>query len=148
MAKIKNLMKPVEPSEYKQHCAVIKFCEMMSWQYPELRLINASMNGAWIPNTDPEIKGRGVLKNFKWRIIAILKAAGCMKSGFPDLHLPVARGKWHALFIELKKSSRHKPSDLQIWWLRELTALDNYACVCYGENHAKKTIIEYVRGAL
>lgn len=147
MTKIKNLMKPPEPSEQQIQKNIIKFCDLMSGQYPELNLINASMNGLWIPHTHAGIKEK-IIQQFKWRIIKILQAVGCLRKGFPDLNLPVARGKWHALYIELKKSNNEKPTDDQIWWLRRLTAEGNYACVCYGEGHAKATLIEYLRGCL
>lgn len=146
MAKIKNLMKPPEPSEYSQQCNVVKFCAIMSAQYPPLKLINASMNGLWIPNTHPGIKNK-IIENFKWRIIATLKLTGCLRKGFPDLNLPVASGKWHGLYIELKKESG-EPSEEQKWWLRQLTHQGYYACVCKGENAAKRVLIQYLLGEL
>ena len=73
-----------------------------------------------------------------------LKAEG-VKSGVPDIFLPVARGGAHGLFIELK-TEKGKPSVNQREWVGDL-GLNGYAAVfCYGWEHAKDTILEYLKG--
>ena len=71
-------------------------------EYPQLRLLLA------IPN--------GGLRN---KITAAkLKAQG-VKAGVPDLFLPVARGRYHGLWIEMKKEGG-KLSEAQNIWARWL----------------------------
>lgn len=52
------------------------------------------------------------------RTAANLKRQG-VKAGVPDLHLPVARGGYNGLYIELKVGS-NKPTQLQKKWLSSL----------------------------
>ena len=54
---------------------------------------------------------------------AHLKRMG-VKSGVPDLHLPVPRKGFHGLYIELKSAKGHV-SDNQKWWLEHLTRQGN-----------------------
>jgi VRR-NUC domain len=144
---MRKLKRPPEPSEYSQQCNIVKFCNLMAPQYPDLELINASMNGLWIPNTHPGIKN-SIIEKFKWKIIKILKACGCLRKGFPDLNLPVPRKHYHGLYIELKKESGKGPSEDQKWWIRQLTKKGYYACVCIGENAAKRILIQYLNEEL
>lgn len=44
-----------------------------------------------------------------------------LKSGVPDLCLPVARSGYHGLYIELK-AGKNKPTDNQLAWLEVLEA--------------------------
>ena len=74
-------------SEAKHQSFVIKWTEQPSIrsQWPELKLLYHIPNGG---TRDPieakHMKEQGV------------------KRGVPDLHLPVARGKYHGLYIEMK----------------------------------------------
>lgn len=73
---------------------------------------------------------------------ANLKRQG-VKAGVPDIHLPVARGRYHSLYIELKYG-KNKPTELQKKWLRDLALQGNFTAVCYGWEQAAKTITEYL----
>jgi len=73
----------------------------------------------------------------------LLKLAG-VKSGVPDLVLPVARGSYHGLYIELK-TPEGKPTDNQEWWLRELNKEGYCAVVCYGWEEAVKCLEWYLQ---
>lgn len=64
------------------------------------------------------------------RTAANLKRQG-VKAGVPDLHLPVARGGYNGLYIELKVGS-NKPTQLQKKWLSSLNKQGYLAVVCYG----------------
>lgn len=69
-----------------------------------------------------------------------------MKPGVPDICLPVARGKYHGLYIELKaKGGRLSPEQRE--WQRALLEEGYCAAVCYGFEQAKQTIDWYMRGA-
>ena len=73
-----------------------------------------------------------------------LKLMG-VKSGVPDLMLPVARGRYHGLFIELK-SGNGRPTDNQIWWKKELEGQKYMSAICYGWVQASEVILQYLRG--
>ena len=74
-----------------------------------------------------------------------LKRQG-MKPGVPDICLPVARGKYHGLYIELKvKGGRLSPEQRE--WQRDLLEEGYCAAVCYGFEQAKQTIDWYMKGA-
>lgn len=75
-----------------------------------------------------------------------LKAQG-VKAGVPDLHLPVACGGYHGLWIELKKDWKSKPTKEQIEWLNYLQNAGYCAAVCNGWVEAKSCIIWYLNGA-
>ena len=67
-----------------------------------------------------------------------------LRSGFPDLLVPLARGGYHGLFIEMKYG-KNKTTKEQKEWLERLSA-DGYACaVCYNAAEAIKTIESYNR---
>lgn len=61
---------------------------------------------------------------------SIMKAAG-MKSGVPDICLPVARKGYHALYIELKYGNG-RTTETQNDMISELKAAGNAVHVCYG----------------
>lgn len=75
-----------------------------------------------------------------------LKLMG-VKSGVPDLFLPVARSGRYGLFIELK-SEGGKPSENQCWWQNELMGQNYLAVICYGWIKASEAITAYLRGEL
>ena len=67
-----------------------------------------------------------------------------LRSGFPDLLVPLARGGYHGLFIEMKYG-KNKTTKEQKEWLERLSA-EGYACaVCYNAAKAIKTIESYNR---
>lgn len=71
-----------------------------------------------------------------------LKSEG-LKAGMPDICLPVGRGVFHALYIELKVGD-NKPSKKQKEKLSQLAAVGNKAVVCYGWEDAKNEICKYM----
>ena len=74
-----------------------------------------------------------------------LKRQG-MKPGVPDICLPVARGGYHGLYIELKtKTGRQSPEQKQ--WQRDLLEEGYCAVVCKGFEAARETIDWYMKGA-
>jgi hypothetical protein len=82
------------------------------------------------------------------REAARMKLAG-VKSGVPDIFLPVPRGEFHGLFIELKRpivkgEARPVVSPEQKHWLKELDAQGYMATVCYGWIEAKEVIESYL----
>lgn len=73
---------------------------------------------------------------------ANLKRQG-VKAGVPDICLPVARGKYHGLYIELKVD-KNKPTQNQIEWADRLNAQGYLSLVCYGFDEARKAILKYL----
>ena len=69
------------------------------------------------------------------------KAEG-VKPGIPDIFLPVARGKYHGLYIELKRTDGRATKG-QLDMLAKLEAQGYRTAICYGFDAAKSTIIEY-----
>lgn len=78
-----------------------------------------------------------------------LRAMG-VRAGIPDIFLPVPRGPYHGLFIELKR-----PADLsksvgtvsakQLEWLRALVNQGYYVAVCYGWKEAYEKMLWYLQ---
>ncbi len=74
---------------------------------------------------------------------AHLKRQG-VKAGVPDLCLPVPRGKYHGLYIELK-AKNNQPTETQIDWLKALAAQGFKTAVCWGFEAARSVIESYMR---
>ena len=74
-----------------------------------------------------------------------LAKLGGIKSGVPDLMLPVARCGFHGLFIEMK-SNVNKTSDKQDFWITELKEQGYKVEVCYSSFEATQVIDKYVKG--
>lgn len=72
-----------------------------------------------------------------------LKRQG-VRAGVPDLCLPVARGKFHALYIELKVG-KNKATQKQKEWIKRLSEQGNMALVCYGWEEASAVLLKYIR---
>lgn len=74
---------------------------------------------------------------------ANLKKMG-VKPGVPDLFLPVAKGHYHGLWIEMKKAGGRASAD-QIWWLGHLES-EGYACrVCYSWEEGAEVLEWYLK---
>jgi hypothetical protein len=67
-----------------------------------------------------------------------------LKRGVPDIFLPVPRGGFHGLFIEMKRIKGSKTSDDQKGWLEALHRQGYQAFVCKGWCEAADRIEEYL----
>ena len=67
-----------------------------------------------------------------------------VKAGVPDLFLPVSRGVYHGLFIELKYG-KNKPTEKQTEWLTNLNEQGYAVAVCYGCDEASEKILKYLK---
>ncbi|PHV69234.1 nuclease [Sporanaerobium hydrogeniformans] len=72
-----------------------------------------------------------------------LKIEG-VKAGVPDICLPVSRGGYHGLYIELKVG-KNKPTVLQREWIENLKKEGYFVEVCYGSQEAIKAIESYLQ---
>lgn len=75
---------------------------------------------------------------------ARLRAQG-VKSGVPDLCLPVARGGNHGLYIELKRRRGGRISEEQVRWIDGLLEQGYAAAICKGWQEAASVIIDYLQ---
>lgn len=73
---------------------------------------------------------------------AQLKRMG-VRRGVPDLDLPVPRGKYHGLRIEMKDEDGHLGPD-QDWWLGEFREQGYFAECCHGWQAAVRVIEWYL----
>lgn len=114
-------------TEAQAQSNIFKWANAMATYYPELMLLNASLNGI---RTEPRTK-------------RMMYSQG-MKKGYPDMFLPVARHGMHGLFIELKRDGKCKPTPEQVDWIKKLLEQGYEACVCFGEQDAMETIKSYL----
>lgn len=115
------------PTEDVEQEHLFQWARMTRWKYPELKKL------FHIPNGGSRNKAEA----------AKLKRAG-VKPGVPDLFLPVARGGYHGLFIELKRKSGGRLSIEQKEWIEMLRAGYYKAVICRGSEEAEKAIVEYL----
>ena len=101
----------------------------------------------WFDLQYPAIKGRLFAvpngSNKSMATAAKFKAEG-LRSGVPDLMLPVARGGFHGLFIEMKRVKNSRLSPEQDDWLTFLAKEGYMVVVCKGFEPAKQTIDAYL----
>lgn len=71
-----------------------------------------------------------------------LKEQG-VKPGVPDLFFPVARGKYHGLYIELKNEAGHTSPE-QDWWGEQLLKQGYMWEVCHGWESAVRVLERYL----
>lgn len=105
---------------------------------------------AWISGTLPEVGMLYAVPNGGKRPIQVaraMKATG-QKPGVPDMCLPVARGGYHGLYIELKRIKGGKVSRDQAEWIQALTAQGYLAKVCLGSDQAIQLITDYLAGKI
>ena len=72
----------------------------------------------------------------------ILKAMG-MKSGVPDVVLPVPSKEYHGLYLEMK-FNKNKPTQEQEKFMALLRRNGYKTAVCYSYEEAKETILDYL----
>ena len=115
------------PTEHQEQAKVIQWCNLQKGKYPVLDLIFAIPNG-----TNKSITAR-----------VKFKAEG-LKSGVPDLFLPVPSGGYHGLFIEMKRTKGSYASTEQLDWIEKLRAQGYDAVMCKGGDAAIEKIKEYL----
>ena len=107
-------------AEHDEQCAVVQYCDLKS------------IPCFHIPNGGLRRKSEA----------ARLKAEG-VRAGVPDLCIPVARGRYHSLYIEMK-DARGKPTAEQVAWINRLRAEGMCAYVCVGADNAIELIDRYM----
>lgn len=118
-------MKHIEDNE---QIMLFDWARLQSAKYPELeRLFHIPNGGKRDAREAARFKRMGV------------------KPGVPDLFLPVPRGKYHGLFIEMK-APKGKATENQKQWLKSLSENGYAVYVCFGFNEAQRKIISYLEG--
>jgi len=133
------MSKPITPemmaasgSEDGHQMAIMLWCRLNYDKYPELKWLTH------IPNGGSRNKAEA----------AKLKAMG-VSPGFPDLFLPIKRGRYSGLFIELKRPNSMgkkagKSSAEQIAWRDHLYSQGYGAIECVGWEYAVRILKEYL----
>lgn len=117
---------PITASESTEQTYLFRWAMLAQCKYPELKLLYHIPNGgSRHPIEAANLKRQGV------------------KAGVPDLCLPVARGDYHGLYLELK-AGRNQPSEQQTQCLDALTKQGYCVEVCWGWEQAVKVILDYL----
>ena len=114
-------------NEQTEQISLFRWAGVAENKYPELKLMYH------VPNEGK----RSVVAGSR------LKQAG-LKPGVPDIVLPVARGGYIGLYIELKYG-RNTTTDNQKDWLRDLRCQHHLTAVCYDWEQAKDLIEAYMK---
>ena len=116
------------PTESEEQQVLFEWAAMQGGAYPELKLLHHVPNGG----------KRGKAEAGR------LKTEG-VKPGVPDICLPVARGGYHGLYIELKRLHGGKITEEQTDWISQLKKQGYFAIICRGWNEASVAIMRYLR---
>lgn len=120
------MKKPI-PTEYAEQCAIFRLAQLYVRQYPVLRFLCGSLNGVRL-TIGQSVKA---------------KNAG-MKKGVPDILLPVVRGTYCGLWIELKRIKDGKILPEQKEWAVFLIKQGYKHKFAYGADEAWTVIINYL----
>lgn len=115
-------------TEAKHQATVLKWSQQpeIRHRWPELALLHHIPNGGLRDTVEAKhLKEQGV------------------KAGVPDLCLPVPRGSFHGLYIEMKNENG-RASESQKWWVEHLRAQGYLVEICHGWQDAVDTIQRYL----
>lgn len=117
------------PTEHEEQVALFQWVRVAAGSRPALNLLYAIPNGG-----------------HRHKAVAAKLAAEGVKPGVPDLCLPVARGEFHGLYIELKRAKGGTVSAGQKAWLGDLSAEGYCAMRCNGWDEARQALTTYLDG--
>jgi hypothetical protein len=112
--------------ESEEQQALFRWAKLSEGRLPELKLLHHIPNGG---KRNP-------------REAARLKLEG-VRSGVPDISLPVARGRYHGMYIEMK-ADKGRLSENQIEWMDRLRRQGYLVALCHGWEEAAKIIEKYL----
>lgn len=115
------------PTESAEQAAVMRWAQVMIYKWPCLK---------WLYHV-PNEGQRSRITGGRMRLEG-------MKSGVADLCLPTARGKYHGLYIEMKRQRGNTPTEEQLDFLQDVSAEGYAACWCRGQDAAIRVITEYL----
>ncbi|QOQ37827.1 hypothetical protein KMC46_gp58 [Ralstonia phage Gamede] len=119
---------PRRSPEFDEQCALFEWARIPAVvaQYPGIDLLEGSMNGVKLSKAQA---GKA-------------KAAGMLK-GAHDVRLPVARGGYIGLSVEMK-AGKNKPTTEQLWYGERLEAEGHCVRYAWTWPEAKDAIVEYL----
>ena len=124
----KKKRKPYEAKEFHEQCFFFTQLRYRERHQPEVGLIFATLNGIRLTP--------GLAKK--------AKAAG-NKAGIPDIVVPIARGGFFGLYIELKEPDAPKPPKHQIEYHERLREQGYQVVVAYGTVKAYDALNAYLK---
>ncbi len=125
--KKKRQSNPKVPYEDVEQKKVFDWSALNEKRYPDLELLNGSLNGFRLtPSLRLKAKQQG------------------LKKGYPDIFLPVRNGEFSGLFIELKRIKGGSVSLEQKEFLKRLNEQGFRAVVCKGHKAAIEVIENYL----
>ena len=114
-------------TEHAEQVALMQWAEAEAHHHPELGLLFAIPNGGHrVPAVAVKLKREGV------------------KSGVPDLFLPVARQDCHGLWLEMKAKDG-RVSEKQGDWMEKLEEQGYRVAVAFSAEEAITVIKEYLK---
>lgn len=117
----------VIPTEDEEQIWLFSWAKLNSGKWPELELMHHIPNGGMRSKSEA----------------ARFKAMG-VKRGVSDVFLPVAKGGYHGLYIELKAKDG-RPEKEQKEWIAAVREQGYYAAVCYGGIEAANLVEAYMK---
>lgn len=115
------------PMESAETSMVVRWAQYHEQMWPELAMLYH------IPNEGKRSMRAG----------AQLKREG-LKKGVPDLHLAWPMGKYHGLYIEMKRRAGETPGAEQADWLENLNAAGYCVCWARGADEAVQALHTYL----
>jgi hypothetical protein len=122
-----KLPRPVASEAHEQR-SLIQWAALASVMEPRLKLLMAIPNGAARPGSVGSLVAQG------------------LRAGVPDLFLPTPSGKFHGLWLELKRRSGGRLSREQKEWIERLRHQGYAAEVAKGWEEGKDIILSYLHG--
>lgn len=119
----------INPTESVEQQCLFRWAFYERGKWPELDLMYH------IPNEGKRSRATG----------GRMRAEG-LKSGVPDVCLPVPRGGFHGLYIELKRRKGGRITEEQTEWINALAHQGYYTAICKGWEAAAEVIESYLKG--
>ena len=116
------------PTEDEEQIWLFSWAKLNSGKWTELELMHHIPNGGMRSKSEA----------------ARFKAMG-VKRGVSDVFLPVSKGGYHGLYIELKAKDG-RPEKEQKDWIAAVREQGYYAAVCYGGIEAANLVEAYMKG--
>ena len=117
-------------TEDEEQTWLFSWAGAMEYRYPELKLMYH------IPNGGKRSKSEA----------ARFKAMG-VKAGVSDICLPVPRGGYHGLYIELKALDG-RPTQKQKDFIAAVREQGYFGAFAYGGEEAARIVVEYLKGVI
>lgn len=121
--------------EDDEQSTLFEWASLHLGRYPELAALISIPNGAHLAGTEKQ----------RWAQMARLKATG-LKPGVSDVLLPIRRGPYGSLWVEMKAPGKlGNLSDDQREWGALMERVGNKAVTCDSMEMARDAILEYLK---